>query len=39
MDEAGWSDVPIIAVETEGAACLAAAIQAAEVVTIPDITR
>ncbi|KAM3940859.1 serine dehydratase-like isoform 1-T2 [Leptodactylus fuscus] len=34
----GWSDVPIIAMETVGAHCLNAAIQAGKSVTLPDIT-
>ncbi|KAG8596729.1 hypothetical protein GDO81_002033 [Engystomops pustulosus] len=34
----GWSDVPIIAMETMGAHCLNAALQAGKPVTLPDIT-
>lgn len=34
----GLADVPVIAVETEGAASLHAAIQAGELVTLPEIT-
>lgn len=34
----GWHDVPVVAVETTGAASLAAAMQAAELVTLPAIT-
>ena len=39
LDEIGWSDIPVIAMETEGADCLAAALNAGEIVTLPDITR
>ncbi|MGH0142335.1 UNVERIFIED_CONTAM: hypothetical protein FKN15_039230 [Acipenser sinensis] len=35
----GWQDVPIIAMETEGAHSLNAAVQAGELVTLPEITR
>lgn len=35
----GWSDVPIIAMETLGAHCLNAALQAGKSVSLPDITR
>ncbi|XP_029427394.1 serine dehydratase-like [Rhinatrema bivittatum] len=38
MREVGWSDVPIIAVETKGAESLNAAIKAGKLVTLPDIT-
>ncbi|KAM8962095.1 serine dehydratase-like [Pelodytes ibericus] len=38
MTQVGWSDVPIIAMETKGAHCLNAALQAGQAVTIPDIT-
>ncbi|KAM4708775.1 serine dehydratase-like [Discoglossus pictus] len=38
MAKVGWSDVPIIAMETIGAHCLNAALQAGERVTLPDIT-
>ncbi|XP_070619189.1 serine dehydratase-like [Erythrolamprus reginae] len=38
LQEVGWSDVPIIAVETRGAESLNAAIQAGHLVTLPDIT-
>lgn len=34
----GWHDVPVVAVETTGAASLAAALQAGELVTLPAIT-
>lgn len=34
----GWSDVPIIAMETLGAHCLNAALQAGKSVSLPDIT-
>ncbi|CAJ0952167.1 unnamed protein product [Ranitomeya imitator] len=34
----GWSDVPIIAMETVGAHCLNAALQAGRPVSLPDIT-
>ncbi|XP_060539793.1 serine dehydratase-like [Pantherophis guttatus] len=38
LQEVGWSDVPIIAVETRGAESFNAAIQAGQLVTLPDIT-
>ncbi|XP_028396401.1 serine dehydratase-like [Dendronephthya gigantea] len=38
LHDVGWSDVPVVAMETEGANCLAASIQAGRVVTIPEIT-
>jgi L-serine/L-threonine ammonia-lyase len=38
MQSAGWSDVPVLAVETEGAASLHAALKAGEPVTLPAIT-
>uniref|UniRef100_A0A8C5RLG8 L-serine deaminase n=1 Tax=Laticauda laticaudata TaxID=8630 RepID=A0A8C5RLG8_LATLA len=38
LHEVGWSDVPIIAVETRGAESFNAAIQAGQLVTLPDIT-
>lgn len=34
----GWSDVPIVAMETVGADCFNAAIQAGKIVTLDDIT-
>ncbi|XP_045881034.1 serine dehydratase-like isoform X2 [Meles meles] len=36
--EVGWQDVPIIAVETQGAHCFNAAIKAGRLVTLPEIT-
>ncbi|KAM9331324.1 serine dehydratase-like [Gastrophryne carolinensis] len=38
MAKVGWSDVPILAMETVGAHCLNAAIEAGKPVTLPDIT-
>ncbi|XP_006001118.1 serine dehydratase-like isoform X1 [Latimeria chalumnae] len=38
LKEVGWSDVPIIAMETEGAHSLHAALEAGRLVTLPDIT-
>ncbi len=35
----GWTDVPIVAMETVGANCLNAAVKAGKVVTLDDITR
>lgn len=35
----GWNDVPVVAMETEGADCFNAAIKAGKLVTLPDITR
>lgn len=39
LKDTGWSDVPIIAMETVGADCLNAAVKAGKVVTLDDITR
>uniref|UniRef100_A0A3B5KXN4 L-serine ammonia-lyase n=1 Tax=Xiphophorus couchianus TaxID=32473 RepID=A0A3B5KXN4_9TELE len=38
VGDAGWADVPIIAMETVGADCFNAAIKAGELVTLDDIT-
>jgi len=38
MHEVGWTDVPVLAVETEGAASFAAAINAGRLVTLDRIT-
>ncbi|XP_072271433.1 serine dehydratase-like [Pyxicephalus adspersus] len=38
LTRVGWSDVPIIAMETQGAHCLNAALEAGKPVTLPDIT-
>lgn len=38
LEAAGWSDVPVLAVETEGAASFAAAHAAGEPVTLPELT-
>lgn len=38
MHEVGWTDVPILAVETEGAASFAAAVRAGRLVTLDRIT-
>ncbi|XP_018416079.1 PREDICTED: serine dehydratase-like [Nanorana parkeri] len=38
LTRVGWSDVPIIAMETMGAHCLNAALEAGKPVTLPDIT-
>ncbi|XP_035990955.1 serine dehydratase-like isoform X2 [Fundulus heteroclitus] len=38
LKDAGWTDVPVIAMETVGADCLNAAIKAGKVVTLHDIT-
>lgn len=39
LENMGWTDVPIIAMETVGADCFNAAIKAGRVVTLDDITR
>lgn len=39
LREVGWSDVPIIAMETKGAHSLNAAIKEGKLVTLPEITR
>lgn len=39
MQKVGWSDVPCVAMETEGADCLNASLKAGTLVTIPDISR
>jgi L-serine/L-threonine ammonia-lyase len=38
MHEVGWADVPVLAVETEGAASFAAAVRAGRLVTLDRIT-
>jgi L-serine/L-threonine ammonia-lyase len=38
LQEVGWTDVPILAVETEGAASFAASVQAGRPVTLDNIT-
>ncbi|XP_060105450.1 serine dehydratase-like [Heteronotia binoei] len=38
LQEVGWLDVPIVAVETRGADSFNAALQAGQLVTLPDIT-
>ncbi|KAM9707730.1 LOW QUALITY PROTEIN: serine dehydratase-like [Menidia menidia] len=38
LRQEGWADVPVVAVETQGAHCLHAAIQAGELVTLDAIT-
>lgn len=38
MHRLGWQDVPVLAVETEGAASYAAAVNAGHLVTLPAIT-
>ncbi|CAN9502536.1 unnamed protein product [Ophioblennius macclurei] len=38
MKEAGWTDVPVLAMETVGADCLNAAVKAGSIVTLDDIT-
>lgn len=35
----GWTDVPVVAVETVGADCFNAAVKAGRIVTLDDITR
>jgi len=37
MHRVGWADVPVVAVETEGTACLAAAVRAGRLVTLDRI--
>jgi len=39
MDRVGWSEVPILAMETDGAHCFNAAVKANQLVTLPAITR
>jgi len=39
MDRVGWSAVPILAMETDGANCFNAAVKANKLVTLPAITR
>jgi len=39
MDKVGWSTVPILAMETDGANCFSAAVKANKLVTLPAITR
>lgn len=39
LEDVGWLDVPIIAMETVGADCFNAAVNAGKLVTLDDITR
>lgn len=39
LEEVGWQHVPIVAMETRGAHCFNAALEAGRLVTLPDITR
>lgn len=39
MREVGWTNVPVLALETHGANCFNAAVTAGKVVTLPAITR
>lgn len=39
LQDVGWTDVPIVAMETEGADCFNAAVKAGRLVTLDDITR
>lgn len=39
LKDVGWTDVPIVAMETVGAHCFNAAIKAGKLVTLDDITR
>ena len=39
LHHVGWNDVPVVAMETEGANSLSAAVEAGHLVTIPAITR
>ncbi|XP_029349728.1 serine dehydratase-like [Echeneis naucrates] len=38
LKDVGWTDVPIVAMETEGADCFNAAVKAGRIVTLDDIT-
>ncbi|XP_053191862.1 serine dehydratase-like [Scomber japonicus] len=38
LKDVGWADVPVIAMETEGADCFNAAVKAGKMVTLDDIT-
>ena len=39
LTRAGWEDVPVIAMETEGADCLNQSVKAGKIIRLPDITR
>lgn len=39
LKDVGWSDVPVVAMETVGADCFNAAVKAGRLVTLDDITR
>lgn len=39
LRDAGWTDVPVVAMETVGADCFNAAVKAGRRVTLDDITR
>ena len=39
MHDVGWTDVPLVAMETKGADSLAASLEAGELITLPCISR
>ena len=39
LHDVGWSDVPVVAIETDGADSFAASVKAGRLVTLPGITR
>jgi cysteine synthase len=39
LSKVGWEDVPVVAMETEGADCFNQSVKAGKIVTLPDITR
>lgn len=39
LQDVGWTDVPVVAMETVGADCFNASVKAGRVVTLDDITR
>lgn len=39
LRDVGWTDVPVVAMETVGADCFNAAVKAGRLVTLDDITR
>lgn len=39
LKDVGWTDVPVVAMETVGAHCFNAAVKAGKMITLDDITR
>ena len=39
MSKVGWNNIPVVAMETEGADCLNASLKENKIITLPAITR